>query len=185
MDYLLLADYLSQNWRADGIWAGLALLAYVAIYFIRSPRMAKGWKKVALRTTGVLLIVVVGLSSCVFSLGILMGNAPREHVEFTSRTGNQVALLSHSSYRDFTTTQVSVKAPGCCGRYIAYDYQGDGDDYVGATSIEWIDDHSLVIRYSLDPSGVQVCHTQVGDVTVVCKSHPVPVFDNKGRRLSD
>jgi hypothetical protein len=185
MHYLLLTDYLSQNWRTGGIWAGLALLVCLALYFIGSRSVRNGWKKIALRTTGAFLIVVVGLSSCVLSLAILMGSTPREHFGFTSGTGGRAALLSHSSFRDFSTTQVTVKSVNCCGRYIAYDYQGDGDDYVDATSIEWIDDHHLVIRHALDPSGNQVCRTQVGDVTVVCKSRSAPVFDSNGRRLSD
>jgi hypothetical protein len=178
MNYLLLTDYLSQNWRTGGIWTGLALLACLAIYFIRSRRMAKGWKKTALRATGVVLIVVVGLSSCALVLAILLGSTPREHMGFASRTGGRVALLSHSSFRDFTTTQVTVKARDCCGRYIAYDYQGDGDDYMGANSINWIDDRNLVIRYSVDASGVQVCRRQVGDVTVNCEARPAPTFEN-------
>jgi hypothetical protein len=185
MDYLLFTDYISENWRTDGIGVGLILLACLAVYCIVSRRIPKGRKGIALRTSGVLLLILVGLFSCVFLLGTLMANAPREHVQFTSKTGQKVALLSHSNYRDAATTQVSVNAPGCCSRYIAYDYQGDGDDYMGATSVDWIDDHTLVIRYSLDPSGHQVCHTQAGDITVICKSHPAPFFDNNGRKLSD
>jgi hypothetical protein len=143
MDYLLFTDYISENWRADGIWVGLILLACLAVYCIVSRRIPKGRKGIALRTSGVLLLILVELFSCFFLLGTLMANAPREHVQFTSKTGQKVALLSHSNYRDAATTQVSVKAPGCCSRYIAYDYQGDGDDYMGATSVDWIDDQTL------------------------------------------
>lgn len=178
MDYLLLSDYLSQNWRTGGIWTGLALLGCLAIYFIRSRRMPKGWKKTALRTTGVVLIVVVGLSSCAFSLVIGVGSTPREHTVFPSGTGDRIALLSHSSYRDFSKTQVAVSTGGCCRRYIAYDYQGDGDDYTGADSVTWIDDHRLVIRYAEDVSGTQVCHAQIGDVSVICEARPAPTFKN-------
>lgn len=185
MDYLLFTDYVSENWRADSIWVSLILLACLAGYCIASRRIPKGRKGIALRTSGVLLLIFVGLFFFVFLLVTLMGNATREHVEFTSKTGQKVALLSHSSYRDFATTQVSVKGPGCCSRYIAYNYEGDGDDYMGEKSVNWIDDHILVIRYSLDPSGVQVCRTQVGDITVICESHPTPVFDKSGRKLSD
>jgi len=185
MDYLLFTDYISQNWLADGIWVGLILLACLGCYCIVSRRIPKGWKGIALRTSGVLLLLLVGLFSCVFLLVTLMAYAPREHVQFTSKTGQNVALLSHSNYRDAATTQVSVKAPGCCSRYIAYDYQGDGDDYMGATSVDWIDDNTLVIRYSLDPSSHQVCHTQAGDITVICKSDPAPIFDKNGRKLSN
>ena len=149
-----------------------------AIYFIWSPRMSKGWKKTAVRTSGSLLLVVIAVSSCLLLLGSAMGAAPREHIVFTSGNGTRVALLSHSSFRDFSTTQVAVKADSCCTRYIAYDYQGDGDDFMGANSVNWVDDHNLVIRYAVDPSGVQVCHAQVSDIKVICEAHSEPVFDS-------
>jgi hypothetical protein len=168
----------SQNWRTAGIWAALALLACLAIYLIRSRGIANGWKKIALRSAGAALVIAVGFSSYIFSVVIFLASTPREHFGFPSRTGKRIALLSHSFFRDFTTTQVAVKARNCCGRYIAYDYQGDGDDYTGANSIDWIDDHNLVIRYSEDTSGVQVCHTQVDDITVHCEAHPAPKFEN-------
>src|SRR5260370_18477544 len=60
---------------------------------------------------------------------------PRGHT--CHATGARVALLWDSA-----ATRVAVKADSCCGRYIAYDYQGDGDDYMGANSINWIDDHN-------------------------------------------
>jgi len=94
----------------------------------------------------------------------------------TSQAGARVALL-----RDSSATRVAVKADSCCGRYIAYDYQGDRDDYMGANSINWIDDHNLVIRYSVDPSGVQKCRTQVGDIKVICKAQLAPTFDNNNK----
>jgi hypothetical protein len=178
MRYLVLMDVVSQNWREVGLWLGLALLAWLAIYLIRSPRMAKSLTKTAVRTVGVLLVVVVGLSSCGLMLGTMLGNAPRERTAFTSSSGNRVALVSHSSYRDFTTTQVAVKGVGCCSRYIAYDYEGDGDDYMQGKPLTWIDDHKLVIRYSTDATGTQVCHAQVDDIKIICEERPAPSFEN-------
>jgi hypothetical protein len=67
-----------------------------------------------------------------------------------------------------------LKAGGCCNRSIAYHYFGNGDDYMGEKSIEWIDDHHLVIRYVRDPSGVQECHSQVGDIVILCAPKPDP-----------
>jgi hypothetical protein len=88
-------------------------------------------------------------------------------------TGAQVTSL-----RDSSATRVAVKANSCCRRFSAYDYQGDGNDHMLANSINWIDDHNLLIRYSVDLSGVQVCRTQVGDIKVICEAQPAPTFDN-------
>lgn len=83
----------------------------------------------------------MGLKSAhaaIFALGVLflgrfMGaDPPREHFAFASRTGEKIALPSHSSLRDSSDTKVTFKDKGCCTRYIAYKYQGDGDDYMGA-----------------------------------------------------
>jgi hypothetical protein len=178
MRYLIFMDFVSQNWREAGFWIGLALLAWFAIYLIRAPHMAKSAKKIAARAAGALLLVVLGLSSCTFMLGKMLGSAPRERAAFTSGSGNRVALVSHSSYRDFTTTQVAVKGDGCCSRYIAYDYEGDGDDFMEAKPITWIDDHKMVIRYSTDTTGTQVCRAQVGDIQVICEARPAPTFEN-------
>jgi hypothetical protein len=178
MYYLIFIDFVSQTWREAGVWIGLALLACFATYLIWSPHMAKSAKKIAVRVFGALLFTVLGLFSCVVMLGTVSGNAPRERTAYTSSSGNRVALLSHSSYRDFTTTQVAVKGVGCCSRYIAYDYAGDGDDYMEATPITWIDDHKMIIRYSTDETGRQVCRPQVGDIQVVCEARPAPIFEN-------
>gem|GEM_PF-4593636 len=96
-----------------------------------------------------------------------------KHTVFASATGARVALLSHSSLRDSAATQVSVKQ-GCCRRFIAYEYFGDGDDYMDGRSVTWIDDHHLVIRFAVDPTGQQKCHPYAGDVIVSCEPYPDP-----------
>jgi hypothetical protein len=184
MRYLVFMDFVNQNWRVVGLWLGLAMLAWLAIYLIRSPHMQQSIRRTAVRTAGALLIFVVGLSSCTLTFGTMMGNAPRERTAFKSDGSDRVALVSHSSYRDFTTTQVAVALSGCCSRYIAYDYEGDGDDWVEAGAISWINDHKLIIRYAIDTSGRQVCRSQVGDIQVVCEARPAPVFSN-GRCTSN
>jgi hypothetical protein len=178
MRYLIFMDVVSQNWREVGFWLGLAVLASIAIYLVRSPHMANSFKKTTARTLGALLVVGVGLSSCALMLGTMLGHAPRERTAFASGSGEQVALVSHSSYRDFTTTQVAIKPSGCCTRYIAYDYAGDGDDYMQANAVTWIDEHKIVIRFSTDTSGTQLCRPQVGDIQVICEARPAPVFNN-------
>ena len=115
---------------------------------------------------GLALFLLVGMA--------MGGNPPRQHFIFTSADKTRVALVGHSELRDSAATEVTVKGAGCCSRYIAYRYFGDGDDYVGAKSLEWLDDHHLVIRYVRDLSDVQDCRLHVGDVEVLCQPQPDP-----------
>jgi hypothetical protein len=168
MRFLLFMDGL----RTDAVFVVLVFLFCVGSLMIWAPRMMKSWRRAAIRMLGSLLL---GLLAIVFLIGIVVnGDPPRQHLAFTSATGSRVALLSHSALRDGAATQVTVKGNSCCKRYIAYDYYGDGDDYMGATSVKWLDDHHLAIRYAIDPSGVQKCHSQVGDVLILCEPQPEP-----------
>lgn len=170
MRYLLFMDGLRQN----APWIVLAFLSCLAGFLIWAPRMPNNWKRKAVRALGVVLVFGLALFPL---LGILIGGLPpRQHFIFTSADRTKVALLSHSELRDSAATEVTVKG-GCCTRYVAYRYFGDGDDYLGAKSLEWVDDHHLAIRYVRDPSGVQDCHSQVADVEILCEPQPDP-FDN-------
>ena len=153
MRFLLFMDDLRQN----AIWAALAFLLCIAVILIWAPRMSNNWKRKAVRVLGVVLICG-GLA--LFGLvGIFVGaDSPRQHFIFTSADRTRVALLSHSELRGSAATEVTVKGDGCCTRYVAYRYFGDGEDYVGAKSLEWVDDHHLTIRMF---AILQVCRTVV------------------------
>jgi hypothetical protein len=167
MHFLIFMDGL----RADVLWIIWAMMLGLPVYLIWAPKIARGWRKNVMRVAGTLLAIVFVCASLVLGLGILMGaDPPREHKGFTSATGERVALLSHSTLRDASATEIAVKQ-GCCRRLIAYEYFGDGDDYMDGTSVRWIDDHHLVIRYVLDPTGQQTCRPKVGDVIVSCVPH--------------
>ncbi len=171
MRFLIFMDGL----RTNLVWVAWALLLGVAVYLIRAPKTLRSWKKAVARTVGAALLTVFGFVSLVLAVGIWLGADPqREHVGFVSPSGTRDALLSHSSLRDSSATKVSVKE-GCCRRLIAYEYFGDGDDYMDARSVRWIDDHHLAIRYSYDPSGQQRCLSRVGDVMVSCEPQPEPL----------
>lgn len=174
MRFLLLMDNLRQN----ASWAALAFLFCIAVILTWAPRMSNNWKRRAVRALGVILIC-----ACLafFSLDRIFVGAdpPREHFIFTSADRTKVALLSHSELRDGAATEVTVKGDGCCTRYVAYRYFGDGDDYAGAKSLEWADDHHLTIRYVRDPSGVQDCRSHIGDVEVLCQLQPEPFGNAK------
>lgn len=172
MRFLLFMDDLRQN----AIWAALAFLLCIAVILTCAPRMSNNWKRKAVRALGVVLICACLAILSLF--GIFVGaGPPRQHFIFTSEDKTRVALLSHSELRDGAATEVTVKGDGCCIRYVAYRYSGDGDDYVGSKSLEWIDDHHLTIRYVRDLSGVQDCRSHVSDVEVLCHLQPEP-FDN-------
>ena len=124
MQFLIFMDGL----RADALWMILATMLGLPVYLIWAPKMARGWRKNAMRAAGALLAIVFVCASLALGLGILMGgDPPREHKGFTSATGERVALLSHSTLRDASATEIAVKQ-GCCRRLIAYEYFGDGDD---------------------------------------------------------
>jgi hypothetical protein len=158
--------------RADFVWIIWAALFGLALYLIRAPNIVRSWLKIAIRVVGTFLLLVLVCVSLVFAV-FLSTDPPRAHVGFTSPSGARDALLSHSSLRDGAATQLSVKE-GCCRQLIAYEYFGDGDDYMDGSSVQWIDDHHFVIRYAINPSGRQTCHPSVGDVTISCEPHPDP-----------
>ena len=171
--YLLFMDEL----RANLLWVVLAFLSCSAGLMIWAPRMQKGWRRVVVRTIGSVLLGLIVLVSPLYAFFASV-DPPREHTWFKSKTGTRIALLSHSEFRDASATQVTVKGDSYWQRYVAYDYFGDGDDYIGPTSVKWLDDHHLAITYALDPSGVQQCHSQAGDVQVICDPQPAPSFSS-------
>ena len=167
MRFLIFMDGL----RTDVAWILWVVVFGVVLYLIWAPTI-RGWHKNAMRVAGTLLAIVFVCASLLLGLGVLMGSdPPRQHTGFVSATGDRVALLSHSSLRDSSATQVSVKQ-GCCRRLIAYEYFGDGDDYVDGRSVQWTDDNHLAIRYAVDLTGQQICRPHVGDVSVSCEPHP-------------
>ena len=160
--------------RAGVVWIVWTVILGLALYLIWAPKLVRGWRKSAMRVAGTLLAIVFVCASLVLGAGFLMvADPPREHTGVVSAIGGRVALLSHSSLRDGAATKVSVKQ-GCCRRFIAYEYFGDGDDYMDGRSVQWIDDHHLAIRFAVDPTGQQTCRPKVGDVNVSCQPQPDP-----------
>jgi len=168
MRFLLFMDWL----REDALWVVLALLFCVAVILIWAPRTPKNWQRWSARALGVVLFCGVTLVSLTYV--VIWKDSPREHFLLRSADGTKIALLSHSEFRDGAATEISVKDGGCCTLHTAYRYFGDGDDYVGAKSLVWVDDHHLAIRYVRDPSGVQDCRSHAGDVTILCEPQRDP-----------
>jgi hypothetical protein len=167
MHFLIFMDGLCP----DVLWIIWVIMLGLPLYLIWAPKIASGWRKNAMRVAGTVFAVVFVCASLVLGVGVLMGADPtREPKGFISATGKRVALLSHSNLRDASATEISVKQ-GCCRRLIAFEYFGDGDDYMDGTSVRWIVDHHLTIRFLVDPTGKQTCRPKVGDVIVSCQPH--------------
>src|SRR5882757_4246990 len=127
MRYLLFMDEL----RECAVWVVLAALFFVSVDLIRAPRMARTWKRTAVRMTGATLLGLVTCISLIF-LFFVSHDPPTQRIGFTSQSGARVALLSHAETRDSSATRVTVKGSGCCSRYVAYEYFGRRGDDMGA-----------------------------------------------------
>ncbi len=171
MPFLIFMDWL----RGAVPFIVLAALFAFAGFLIRAPRMSKSWKRTVVRWFGWAFLGLLVICSAVLSIFVVLGSHD-ERVEFRSASGAKAALLSHSELRDSAATRVTVKGNGCCTQYLAYEYFGDGDDYADKYSVKWIDDHHLVIRYDVDPSGIQKCRAEAGDVQISCEPRPAPTF---------
>jgi glucan phosphoethanolaminetransferase (alkaline phosphatase superfamily) len=119
MRYLLFMDQL----REYAVWIVLAALLFLSVVLIRAPRMARTWKRTAVRTSGATLL---GLVTCISLLFLFFAthDPPTQHIGFTSKSGARVALLTHRETRDSAATRITVKGNGCCSRYLAYEYFG-------------------------------------------------------------
>jgi hypothetical protein len=171
MRYLLFMDELRQN--AVGIV--IAALFFISVILIRAPRLSRTWKRTAVRALGLVLLGLVAFISLVFVF-FATHDPPIQRIGFTSKSGARVALLSHTESRDAAATRITVKGNGCCSRYLAYEYSGQGDDYVGAQSVQWVDDQHLVIRFARDDYWTQRCSSRAGDVRITCEERPAPTF---------
>lgn len=177
MRYLILMDELRQN----APWIAVAALVLISALMIWSPRMSKGWARGIIRILGGLVLGIAGMASVLMGVLASFDHPPRERFSAISPDGSRVALLSHSELRDGAATEITVAPRGCCTRFIAYRYFGDGSDYAGQNSIKWIDDRHLRVEYVRDTSGTQDCASVVGDVVITCVARPEPVLEQPNR----
>jgi hypothetical protein len=163
MRYLILMDDLRQ----DALWIGIIVLVFVSLMMIWSPRISGGWRRRTTRFVGVALFCMAAATGALAALFATL-DPPRQHFSAASPDGSRFALLSHSELRDGASTEVTVAPHGCCSRFLVYRYFGDGDDYVGPTSVRWVDDHHLTVEYVQDGTGTQRCESSVADIVVTC-----------------
>lgn len=176
MRYLILMDELRQNVP----WIAVVVLALISALMIWSPRMSRGWTRRIIRALGGVVLGVAIMAAVLFGFFASL-DPPREHFVAVSPDGSRFALLSHSELRDGAATEVTVAPRGCCTRFIAYRYFGNGSDYAGQSSIKWIDNHRLRVEYVRDTSGTQDCASEVGGIVITCVPLPEPVFAKPNR----
>jgi len=164
MRYLILMDELRQSRP----WIGVVVLALLSAIMIWSPRISRGWRRVVMRIAGFAFLGIATLAGAMF--GLFAGfDQPRQHFVAISPDDSSVALLSHSEFRHGAATEVTVAPHGCCTRFIAYRYVGDGDDGTGPKSMQWLDDKHLKIEYVRDTSStIQDCVSKIADIVVIC-----------------
>lgn len=106
----------------------------------------------------------------IVSIGLMLnaGNPNSQHRTVVSPNESHDAKLTYQAGflgRDFSIVEVTKK--GYCQHFTAYEYAGPSD--LESTTVIWVDDTHLRIKYSLDPDGIQRCESHVTDVTVICE----------------
>ena len=161
-------------WRAIAWWlVGPIPIVIVIVLMLWAPFVKRGWLKILLRVSGGLasafVVVVVG-----FGLLISLGDPKPQYQISDSPNGLHRATLAYQAGflgRDFSTVEVTTKNK--CERHKAYVYEGPSD--VTRTTVAWVDDSHLLIKYHPDHENrYQHCETQVADVIVAC----VPVSED-------
>lgn len=150
------------RWMA---WPILVLV--VTALLIWAPAVRWRWLRIVLRFIGGAAAFCV---LAIVSLGLMLnsGNPKPQHRTVASPNGSHDAKLTyHAGFlgRDFSIVEITKK--GCCQHFTAYEYAGPSD--LESTTVIWVDDSHLRIKYSLDPDRNQHCESHVTDVTVICE----------------
>ena len=152
---------------------GLRWMAWPALVFaviallIWAPAVRWRWLRIMLRLIdGAAAFCVLAI----LSLGLMLnlGNPKLQYRTVASPNGSHDAELTYQAGflgRDFSIVEITKK--GCCQHFRAYTYAGPSD--LDSTTVIWVDDSHLRIKYTLDPDRNQHCESHVTDVTVICE----------------
>ena len=147
--------------------AGPVPILIVIVLMLWAPRVKRHWLKVLLRVFGGLaasfVVVIVG-----FGLLFSLGDPKPQYQTSDSPNGLHRATLTYQAGflgRDSSIVEVTTK--DTCKRHKAYVYEGPSD--ITSTTVAWVDDSHLLIKYHLDHENrYQHCENQVADVSVAC-----------------
>jgi hypothetical protein len=101
-------------------------------------------------------------------IDVKFGKSKASTSTVASPNGSHDAKLTYKAGflgRDFSMVEITKK--GCCQHFRAYTYAGPSD--LDSTTVIWVDDSHLRIKYTLDPDRNQHCESHVTDVTVICE----------------
>jgi len=160
-------------WREIAWWlAGPIPILIVIALMLWAPRVRRYWSKVLLRIFGGLaasfVVVVVGF---VFLLSF--GDPkPQYHISDSPNGLHRATLTYQAGFLGRDVSIVEIASKNKCKRYKAYVYDGPSD--LTRTTVAWMDDSHLVIKYHPDHENrYQRCEKQAADVIVAC----VPVTE--------
>lgn len=152
--------------RMRWVLGGALVIVAMIVLLLRAPGIRWRWARIALRVfgaaIGVIILVTVGFGALLAS-----GNPEPQYRKIASPSGvHEVTLMYSAGFlgRDFTSVKITNR--GCCQHFTAYEYAGPSD--ADSTTMKWLDDSRLEIRYYPDPDRSQQCKTRVAGVTIIC-----------------
>lgn len=148
------------------------LFIAVIVLMLWAPKVKWLWIRVILRIVGgvasVFVVFLVGFAA------LLTSSAPKsQYRTVISPNGVHKAILMYQAgFLGRDVSVVSITTRNHCQHFWVYQYEGPSD--LSSTSMKWIDDSHLAVRYYYDPNRYQRCRTHVADVTVTCAPRPGP-----------
>jgi hypothetical protein len=154
------------------VWwlAGPIPILVVIVLMLWAPRVKREWLKTLLRIGGGLaasfLVVLIGVGA------LLTWGEPKPQYQTTSSPNglHQATLIYQAGFLGRDVSEVEITTKNSCKRFSAYVYDGPSD--LASTTVKWVDDSHLQIKYRIDRHRYQHCEAQVADVSVSCV--PVP-----------
>jgi len=153
-----------------------SVIAYVALVtlLLWAPRVRKRWQLVTARVLGAVSVVPLAavLPALLFGALLASGSPPTKSRMVRSPDGQEAKLTYYGGFLGRDYTEVTVQRTGCC-RHLAV-FSHAGPSWFDDPNVEWLDDQHLRISYHARPADPQHCESQIGDVRIVCLSHPWP-----------
>lgn len=162
-------------WRGIAWWlVGPIPVLIIIVLMLWAPLVRWQWLKILLRVIGGLAAAFLAVF---IGLGLLFtsGDPKPQYQTIDSPSGlHRATLIYQAGFLGRDSSEVEVTTKNSCKRLTAYSYEGPSD--ISGTTVTWMDDSHLQIKYQLDRDRYQRCETQIGGVKVTCiplqpKSH--------------